>query len=84
ELQRTDPAELLYCESLESVQHINHLRGLRRRPEWEFDLQTGRNVLCQQFGTKDLIAFGVENAPVALCAAGCLMQYVKETQRTAL
>ncbi|MBL1418306.1 MAG: DNA mismatch repair protein MutS, partial [Moritella sp.] len=84
ELQRTDPAELLYCESLESVQHINHLRGLRRRPEWEFDLQTGRSVLCQQFGTKDLIAFGVENAPVALCAAGCLMQYVKETQRTAL
>ncbi|GIC77914.1 DNA mismatch repair protein MutS [Moritella sp. F3] len=84
ELQRTEPAELLYCESFESVQHIKHLKGLRRRPEWEFDLQTGRNVLCQQFGTKDLVGFGVENSPVALCAAGCLMQYVKETQRTAL
>ena len=84
ELQRTEPAELLYCESFESVQHIKHLKGLRRRPEWEFDLQTGRTVLCQQFGTKDLVGFGVENSPVALCAAGCLMQYVKETQRTAL
>lgn len=84
ELQRTDPVELLYCESFEPIQHINHLTGLRRRPEWEFDLQTSRNLLCKQFGTKDLIGFGVENAQVALCAAGCLMQYVKETQRTAL
>ena len=84
ELQRTTPAELLYCESLESITHISHLKGLRRRPEWEFDLQTSRKVLCQQFGTQDLIGFGVENATAALSAAGCLMQYVKETQRTAL
>ena len=37
-----------------------------------------------QFGTRDLTGFGVENARLALCAAGCLLQYVKDTQRTAL
>ena len=37
-----------------------------------------------QFGTRDLIGFGVENAPRGLCAAGCLLQYVKDTQRTTL
>lgn len=84
ELQRTEPAELLYCESFSDMQYIEQLKGLRRRPEWEFDLQTAHKVLTQQFNTKDLIGFGVENSPVALCAAGCLMQYVKETQRTAL
>lgn len=84
ELQRTEPAELLYCESFNGMQFIEQLKGLRRRPEWEFDLQTAHKVLTQQFNTKDLIGFGVENSPVALCAAGCLMQYVKETQRTAL
>lgn len=37
-----------------------------------------------QFGTRDLVGFGVENAPRGLCAAGCLLQYAKDTQRTTL
>lgn len=84
ELQRTNPAELLYPESFQLIRYIEHLKGLRRRPEWEFDLQTARTLLTKQFGTQDLIGFGVEHAERALAAAGCLMQYVKDTQRTAL
>ena len=84
ELQRTNPAELLYPESFEFMPHIAGRRGLRRRPEWEFELGTARKLLCQQFGTQDLVGFGVERSETALCAAGCLMQYVKDTQRTAL
>ncbi|MCV5689383.1 DNA mismatch repair protein MutS, partial [Escherichia coli] len=34
--------------------------------------------------TRDLVGFGVEHASLGLCAAGCLIQYVKDTQRTAL
>lgn len=30
------------------------------------------------------MGFGVEKATLALRAAGCLLQYVKDTQRTAL
>ncbi len=30
------------------------------------------------------MGFGVDKSETALCAAGCLMQYVKDTQRTAL
>ena len=63
---------------------LQGFRGTRRRPEWEFDIETAERVLCQQFETKDLQGFGVHKAPIALCAAGCLMQYVKDTQRTAL
>ncbi|MBM6532829.1 hypothetical protein JS569_27315, partial [Klebsiella pneumoniae] len=37
-----------------------------------------------QFGTRDLVGFGVENAQRGLCADGCLLQYVKDTQRTSL
>ena len=84
ELQRTNPAELLYPESFAFLHHIEGRRGLRRRPEWEFELGTARKLLCQQFGTQDLVGFGVEQSETALCAAGCLMQYVKDTQRTAL
>ena len=43
-----------------------------------------KKTLNQQFGTKDLIGFGVEQAEFALCAAGALLQYIKDTQRTSL
>ncbi len=84
ELQRLNPAELLYPENFEHCDLIEHLQSIRRRPEWEFELSTSKKTLNQQFGTKDLIGFGVEQAEFALCAAGALLQYIKDTQRTSL
>lgn len=84
ELQRIAPVELLYCEDFETMQLIENARGLRRRPIWEFELSTALQLLNRQFGTRDLRSFGVEKAVLGLCAAGCLLQYAKETQRTAL
>ncbi|MEP0355941.1 DNA mismatch repair protein MutS [Paraglaciecola sp.] len=84
EVQRTDPAELLYPEDFELFHLIEHRKGLRRRPQWEFDFDTACNQLNQQFGTKELDGFGVAKSKIGLCAAGCVMQYVKDTQRSAL
>ncbi|OZI14240.1 DNA mismatch repair protein MutS [Sodalis-like symbiont of Philaenus spumarius] len=84
ELQRTNPAELLYPETLQDMTLIEHRRGLRRRPLWEFELDTARQQLTLQFGTRDLTGFGIEQAQLALRAAGCLLQYAKDTQRTSL
>ncbi|MFC3024773.1 DNA mismatch repair protein MutS [Vibrio zhugei] len=84
ELQRTAPRELLFPEDFTPVHLMEHRQGNRRRPIWEFEIDTAKQQLNQQFGTKDLIGFGVENAQRGLCAAGCLIQYVKDTQRTAL
>lgn len=84
ELQRTNPAELLYPETFELMSLIDHRNGLRRRPLWEFELDTARQQLNLQFGTRDLTGFGVEQAKLGLRAAGCLLQYAKDTQRTSL
>jgi DNA mismatch repair protein MutS len=84
ELQRLSPAELLYSESLQDFSLIEQRKGLRRRPEWEFDLETATKLLNKQFNTKELAGFGVADKPLGLAAAGCLFQYVKDTQRTAL
>jgi len=84
ELQRTNPAELLYPESFAAMALIERRHGLRRRPLWEYELDTARQQLNLQFGTRDLTGFGVEQAEQALRAAGCLLQYVKDTQRTSL
>ncbi len=84
ELQRTSPRELLFPEDFSPVHLMTSRQGNRRRPIWEFELDTAKQQLNQQFGTRDLVGFGVEQAKLGLCAAGCLIQYVKDTQRTAL
>jgi DNA mismatch repair protein MutS len=84
ELQRLSPAELLYPESFSAMNIIEGRKGLRRRPDWEFDLQTCTTLLNTQFGTKSLAGFGVDDKPLGLAAAGCLFSYVKDSQRTAL
>lgn len=84
ELQRTNPVELLYPENFAAMALIEGRHGLRRRPIWEFEPGTARQQLTIQFGTRDLIGFDVEHCSRALRAAGCLLQYVKDTQRTAL
>lgn len=84
ELQRINPAELLYPEGFDSLALIERRKGVRRRPEWEFERDSAIEQLNKQFGTRELTGFGVENLTVGLGAAGCVLQYVKDTQRSAL
>ncbi len=84
ELQRLNPAELLVSESLAESGLVDNFSGLRRQPPWDFDIDTARTSLCEQFSTRDLSGFGCEQLNLALMAAGCLLNYAKETQRTAM
>lgn len=84
EIQRMAPAELLIPEDFPCPPSLVERPGLRRRPPWEFDLDTARRKLTDQFGTRDLAGFGCDHLHAALRAAGCLLQYAQETQRTAL
>jgi len=54
---------------------------VRERPPWHFDNTTAKEQLCEQFGTKDLQGFGCEDLKLATAAAGCVLQYVRETHR---
>lgn len=83
EIERIAPAELLISEESKHPSLLS-IRDARRRPVWEFEYSTATSLLCQQFNTKDLCGFGAEAFPVAISAAGCLLQYVKYTQKSAL
>ncbi|MBW2146507.1 MAG: DNA mismatch repair protein MutS [Deltaproteobacteria bacterium] len=52
--------------------------------EWIFDEDHARRLLLDQFQTATLEGFGVEDFPLGLVAAGALLHYVRETQRTRL
>lgn len=81
ELERLKPTELLISED---VNIKFSTPGIRRRAPWEFELETALRLLTQQMQTHDLAGFGCLDLSAALCAAGCLLQYAKETQRAAL
>lgn len=83
ELERLQPAELLSTESTDQAVLVQHPH-YRRRPDWEFDLATAQRLLCTQLHTKDLAGFGASDHPLAVRAAGCLLQYMQYTQRSQL
>jgi DNA mismatch repair protein MutS len=81
ELERLRPAELLVGEDRELPQWLQNRSGLRARPPWHFDADSGARLLADQFGTLNLQGFDAEDVPAAVAAAACLLQYVKDTQR---
>ena len=82
QLERLLPAELLVEEGLDLP--FAAREGLRQRPPWKFDAGQAEKLLCEQFETSDLRGFGIEQMPLAVTAAGVLLDYLQETQRTAL
>ena len=84
ELQRLNPAELVVDEAITLPAELENRHGLRRQSPWLFDTDSARRQLNEQFGTHDLSGFGCEHMDAAIGAAGGLLQYVKNTQRTAL
>jgi len=84
ELERLAPSELLISETFPKQNLLQEFSGLRMRAPWDFEYDTAVRLLSTQFKTKNLSGFGCDDLPLALSAAGCLLQYAKETQRTAL
>jgi DNA mismatch repair protein MutS len=84
ELERLNPAELLIPDDWPQGLPAEKRRGVRRRAPWDFDRDSAKKSLCQQFGVQDLKGFGCETLTLAIGSAGCLLAYAKETQRTAL
>ena len=82
EIERLQPAEILIQD--EQNPPLNSQQTTTRRANWHFDSQTALQLLTKQFGTHDLSGFGGTDLPLAIVAAGALIQYVQETQRAAL
>ena len=83
-IARLSPAELLFPETLLERSNIETRTGARSRPVWEFDNESAMRELTKHFGTKDLQGFGCDASVIALGAAGCLLSYAQDTQRSEL
>ena len=84
ELERLQPAELVVDEDAAAIAGLDPRVRVTRRPPWHFDPDSARRLLCAQFGTVDLAGFDCDGFPRGVAAAGALLQYVNDTQKTAL
>jgi DNA mismatch repair protein MutS len=81
ELERLQPAELIAPEGMApptpAIEWV-------LRPPWQFDMAAAERALTEQFATHDLAGFGCAGMALAIGAAGALLAYVQETQKSAL
>ncbi|MGH8492241.1 MAG: DNA mismatch repair protein MutS [Moraxellaceae bacterium] len=84
ELARLSPVELLVAEDSLLLESLADRRGVRKLMAWEFDPEAAERALTQQFQVQDLQGFGCEGLTAGIAAAGALLGYAKETQRTSL
>ncbi|MBV9621078.1 MAG: DNA mismatch repair protein MutS [Gammaproteobacteria bacterium] len=83
ELERLKPAELLLPEGAVPL-GLRPGSTVRERAPWHFELASASRALTDQLGTLDLKGFGADHLPLGIRAAGALLQYVRETQKSAL
>jgi DNA mismatch repair protein MutS len=89
ELARLSPAEILISELSLDAPWVRAIRtqsgiALTSRPSWDFQAEQARTTLFDQFKTKTLAGFGVDDRGVEVQAAGALLAYLRETQKTSL
>ncbi|MDH3689015.1 MAG: DNA mismatch repair protein MutS [Gammaproteobacteria bacterium] len=84
ELARLRPAEILAAEGADQWLTDDKIRELHCVPDWYFDLDRAARLLTDQFGTHSLSGFGLDPFPVAVSAAGALLQYASDMQYSTL
>jgi len=84
EIARLNPAELLYSEDWSLPASLKQRSGLCRRAPWHFEPESARQLVLKQFNTLDLKGYGCDDQFAAIAAAGALLQYIKDTQQSAL
>ena len=91
EFARLNPSELLLPEETvrNNTSFMERVRAecdgiVTSRPDWEFSKDTAYRILTEHFGTTSLEGFGCEDLGPSLGAAGAVIQYLRETQKTSI
>lgn len=84
EIARLNPAEIIYCEDQDPALDAGQAERAHAMPPWYFETEAATRLLCEQYHTRDLQGFGIAESELAIGAAGCLLQYVKDTLKTAV
>ena len=85
EIQRIAPREII-CPDAVSLREVvggENACVSEQKTEW-FQMRNARAALCDHYGVVQLTPLGLDDHPLAACAAGALMKYLNETQKNNL
>ena len=90
ELMKYEPSEIIHNEAfmvsgfdIEGLRNKYHISVNALEPHM-FDDEGCKRILLKHFKVNTLIGLGIEDFPVGMLAAGALLQYLYETQKTEL
>ncbi|MBZ0277032.1 MAG: DNA mismatch repair protein MutS [Anaerolineae bacterium] len=85
ELARLSPREVLMPESwVERGVSLPNGVHLTSVADWRFERGSAEQVLIAHFNVRTLDGFGLKETPYAVCAAGAILHYLRDTQRNNL
>lgn len=83
EVERLQPAELIIPKDFEANWLVSSIPVSKVDGYW-FDLDVAHKVLVDHFGVVSLEGFGCADLPLAVRAAGAVLYYLRENQKSAL
>lgn len=88
-IQTIGPSEILTTEEqnadIQGSMRPNGIRSVWTKMDgWIFTREYGLEILTRHFGTKSLKGFGCQDLDTGLAAAGAVLHYLQETQKTNL
>jgi DNA mismatch repair protein MutS len=89
EIHSIGPSEIIISEEQEETFNnaINHSQLpilITKREGWIFSRDYGYEILTKHFGTSSLKGYGCEDLDAGLSAAGAVLTYLQDTQKTSL
>ena len=85
EVTRIAPTEILVPEDFkETIEELRLPAAITPLPKWHFSVEHGTAKLKHQFQVQELTAWGLDDVPDAVSAAGALLTYAENTQCEAI
>jgi len=82
EIMRLRPAEILMPDTFTLENGVNG--HFTRLPAYRFEIARCRDILTRHFQTASLDGFGLRGSSLAIAGSGAMLQYLQETQPSAL
>jgi DNA mismatch repair protein MutS len=83
ELRRLNPSEIIAAAGAD-LTPLGLVDDVTRLDPYRFDLEVARQALLDHFGVATLEGYGCAGLPLAIRAAGAILAYLGETQKTVL
>ncbi len=89
QIETINPAEILISKKqrddvIPLVDRINLNPKISKIDDWIFNFEYSTDLLKEQFKTQNLKGFGIEKLKTGIIAAGTILHYLKETQKSNL